>query len=207
MTITANGKTLANTFDPYVSGTKTCPAGEIYEGGTDIRNKYAPRSLGSKAANTGVLIGSTDISNYFAAKGSVTYWDGSLSAMPTSVSDSNITGGFARAEIVFGANGSIVSKEYNPSNQTDHGDWTGTQADSSNTEIKFSGSGLSYNGASSFVSLSTSRNAYVDINNGEGSKSSIVTVHLRQTGNASTEITKNITLTAQSNDFGGGGLS
>lgn len=74
MSIRPNNIQLEDWLDPYVEGTPVCPAGAIFEGGEDIRTKYAPIEFGSKGPNLGVLIGgTTDISNYFAAKGTAIY--------------------------------------------------------------------------------------------------------------------------------------
>lgn len=73
-------------FDPYVSGSKTCPAGH-YVGQQDIRDRYAPLSVGTKAADTGFLIGGVDVSNYFAGIGTASYWNGNFtpSSYPKSI--------------------------------------------------------------------------------------------------------------------------
>lgn len=74
MTVKVNGTAFADLFDPYVTGAKTCPAGEIFEGVVDIRDAYAPIEFGSKGADTNIHIDGVDVSNYFAAIGTAAYW-------------------------------------------------------------------------------------------------------------------------------------
>lgn len=103
-----SGTPLSSLFDPYVEGTKQCPAGEIFENGVDIRNKYAPAAMGSTRSGVGVKIGSTDIASYFSTKGSASYaktpWNGQT------YHESMGSGGYIDIYIEFHSNGTFEVK-------------------------------------------------------------------------------------------------
>lgn len=74
----ANGQTLDQFFDPYVTGTSPPATGLLNDQGTDIAsNVFAPISFGSMATTaTGLLTkqaGNADIRTLFAAKGTAQY--------------------------------------------------------------------------------------------------------------------------------------
>ena len=199
MTVKSLGVAFANIFDPYIEGTKTCPAGKIIESGADIRNKYAPLSVGSKAANTGVKINGVDVSNYFAAKGTALYWDGTLNPLPPSLIDFGTDAEVnALAEIIFRPDGTISQRKNYPFGETLLGRWDGTKASSSNTEIKFTveNGSLDNNGAPSFSQLNTTRVFNVEAPAGT-TKNATVRVDLQQIGVSSTRVTKTINIEAQ----------
>ncbi len=198
MTIYAVGTELASKFDPYVEGTKTCPAGEIYRAGQDIRDLYAPLSVGSKGSDTGILIGNTDISNYFAAKGTASYWDGTLADLPTNVSDTGSDNDkTAIVEIGFLNTGELRQRKNYPFSEVVIGSWDGIKANSTNTEVRFTllEGTLSINSASTWSALSSSRFFSIESSD-QGYLYARVLVELRQTGNASTTISKEITISA-----------
>lgn len=70
----SDGRTLDDVFEPYDSGTKECPAGEMFINGQDIRDRYAPLSTGEKAPDVNYHIDNVDITNYFAEIGTVSTW-------------------------------------------------------------------------------------------------------------------------------------
>lgn len=59
-------------FDPYISGTKPGLTG-YRVGGQDVRDRYAPISVGQKADDVNARVDSVDISNFFAKKGTAVY--------------------------------------------------------------------------------------------------------------------------------------
>lgn len=71
----SDGRTLDEVFAPYEFGTKECPVGEMHIDGQDIRDRYAPLSTGDKAPDVNYHIDNIDISNYFAAFGTVSAWN------------------------------------------------------------------------------------------------------------------------------------
>lgn len=76
-----NGTDLDNIFEPRGTSTARAGATGFQISGGDIMSRYYNLALGgSKAADVGFQTGGTDISNFFAAKGSVVYditysWD------------------------------------------------------------------------------------------------------------------------------------
>ncbi|MCX2834449.1 hypothetical protein [Microbulbifer thermotolerans] len=198
---------LDNIFEPRGSFAKRADVG-VYNGGTDISNLYAPVSHGSPAANTGIYSGSTDIGQLFAAKGSVVYWDGSLSDLPASESDQGSSSAIALVEIIFYSNGEIRSHQNYPFADTLIGHWHGKIANSSNTEIRFvvTAGALDQNSAPSFKPLTLRQNFFVkaEPDGGFQSSSATVRVELQLVGDSSTRISKEITVTAShSGDSGG----
>lgn len=113
-------------------------------------------AVGTQPAQGGIFLGSTPVSRVYLGSQQVwpstappppppapTTWNGSLTSMPSTITD-NV--GFESgneqiylAELIFESNGNIKTRTNNSGVgiETVVGQWSGTNADSSNTEIRF----------------------------------------------------------------------
>jgi hypothetical protein len=195
---TSSGADLDNVFEFYSSGTKVSSTNIFHANGNDLANVYAPLSQGSATSATNIFTGNSDLSSVFAAKGTVSVWDGSL-ASATDVSDSRQDGefpGYSLAEILFFADGTI--RRRTADSELTLGNWSGLVANSSNTEIRFEL--LSWNGIGGTSGSSTSYGQInstraFSISTSRGLAMCSIRIYLKEIGKATT-VTKDITLTA-----------
>lgn len=197
---TYKGVDLDDLFDPYVSGTKTCPAGEYIYNGQDIRDRYAPLSTGIKRQDVGYKIDGVDITNYFAAKNTAVYWDGTLDPLPFSVNGQTQSSpiGSAIAEVLFYPDGTIRQRINDASGgvETVLGEWDGVIADSSNTEVFFEvlSSDIPVSGAiGTWLQVNSIRPFNIETTD-PVQYSATVRVRLRGIGLPNSEITKDVNL-------------
>lgn len=205
-----NGQNLDNVFEPIGSLTKRANV-NVFSGNTDISNLYAPVSAGSAAPNTGIFSGNTDIGQLFAALGSVSYWSGSLSSLPTEAGDVGNTPASALVEVAFLPNGEIRIRKNHPFyTNMPVGFWAGDGATGSNTQIRFvllNGS-LSVNNASSFSTITVERVFAVEVPATTVGQvmDAVVRIELREANNSGSTITRQIEIAAVHNgDSSGGG--
>lgn len=172
------------------------------ETGQDIADRYAPASAGTPASNCGwrPIFSNSDVGPLLAAKGGVVYWDGTLAPLPTNVTDSTPTSPMedprpAFVEVLFNPNGDIrVRQNYPVFTESIVGQWIGQLANSTNTEIRFTGSGggLLQNTAPSFQPMSAIQ--VFSLSTTGGSELTNVLVELRQTNTPASTISKTVTL-------------
>jgi hypothetical protein len=197
---TSSGADLDNVFEFYSSGTKVGSTNIFHANGNDLANVYAPLSQGSAAGPTNVYSGNSDLNSLFAAKGTVSTWDGSLAAVPAGVVDSRSSPqfpGYSLAEILFFADGTI--RQRTADSESVLGNWSGSLANSSNTEVRFeivswNGIGSVSGATGSFGQVNFTR--AVSINTSSGNATTGIRISLREIGKSGDGITVTTTLTA-----------
>lgn len=197
--IATNGQDLDDVFDPYFTGSSPASTGFVLSSGVDLNTRYAPIVFGSVAITTGLQISNgSDLNTLFAAKGTAAYWNGTLAPLVTNLSDTgNSIGTPALAEVIFRANGDIITRNNYPFTETILGKWSASLANSSNTEIRFDvlSGALTENGAPDWRQVNAERVFDVSVAS-DGTLSALVRVRLRGIGFPSSEITKDIALSA-----------
>lgn len=195
---TSNNRDFDDIFEPRLTA-KRDDVGFILSNGNDISNRYEKASSGTPASNVGYkLANGQDIGPLFAAKDGVSFWDGSVSDA-TDVSSFNGSFKYNEAEIIFYSNGQIERRTEDTSLVI--GNWDGSLANSSNTEIFFDivsqetiGSNVS-NNASSFVPLNSIRSVSIASSDTEGLRNWIdVNIRLRKINDSSTEVNETVKL-------------
>lgn len=202
-----NGMDFDDIFEP-ITTTKRADVGYAYAG-TDISNRYEKASSGTPAGNVGYKDNGTDIGPLFAAKGGVVYWDGTLADLPASDVYQN-TGdpqNYALLEYALLDTGDIRYRDNRGTSELIVGAWDGAVANATNTEVKCVLVGIVSQGGTGNTT-SASPSTYTSINTSAG----VITVqtgttqgdfieaefdvYLRETGDATTEIVKRVTLRA-----------
>jgi len=129
-------------------------------------------------------------------------WNASLSALPVSVFA--VAPNEALAGIQIHSDGTI-RQIVNNSNTT-VGRWDNNDANTrSSTQVRFVANGdpLFVNGATSFVSATTTRTVSLSTTGGQGERLNTVRVELRNTNNTSQIVTRSVSLSAAVDDLGG----
>tara|TARA_B100000929_G_C15476047_1_gene409541 strand:+ start:508 stop:1155 length:648 start_codon:yes stop_codon:yes gene_type:complete len=194
---------LRQSGDPIISSSYT--GLKTSNGGQEFRNRYCPISMGASVGrSTGIKFSNgTPIENLFAAKGTASRWDGTVTDVPSGVSDTFSGQSTALAGIEFFPNGDIESATTMAHNT--EGQWDGSLANSSNTQLRFdivsNNAPSKYGNFGTWMSLSSVRSCGISTST-DSYESLEVKVRLRETGIASSEVSTNITFNAQSGDIG-----
>lgn len=132
-------------------------------------------------------------------------WDGSLNNLPGHWVDSGSNPQTAAlAEIIFDPNGNIYGRGNFPFRENNLGSWSGSAANSGNTQIRFTvvgGEPLDSNNAPTWVSLSSIRAFSISAGFNAGNRNSSVLVELRESGNSSSTISAACGLSVMNGDF------
>lgn len=179
--------------------------------GQSITERYYPLNAGGDEADaTGFFSGSVDLNKIFAAKGTVSQWDGQFpffSALYTDSGGSNPSRP-PLTEIIFDPSGTILHRSNHPSaSEVSLGRWDGDVANSTNTEIRFT----LLSGATddplneSWRQLEFRYGFLVQASENEPLQEASVQVTLREIGKPSTEITEVINIEAIYTAGSGGG--
>lgn len=190
--LTDDGTDFDDIFEPRTTS-KRSDVGFIFSDGNDVSNRYEKASSGTPSGNVGYKLSSgQDIGPLFATKGSVVYWDGTLSDVNSY--DVFATSKPARAGYIFDSSSENVLR-YTDFGTSDIGSWSGGKATASNTEIMFtrlSGNSIT-NSASSWTSATVE--PYFYVSTGSGTSTSTVRVYMREAGNSDSTISKDVTIT------------
>lgn len=180
---------------------------------------------GTQAVRGGIFLGSTPVSRVYLGNNQIwpsaapppppLSWNGSVSAVPISISDNiGFTSGSDQiylTELIFESNGNIKTRS-NSSGQGVEitvGQWSGTNANSLNTEVRFTlqsstNSSLLSGTTANFVSLASNRVVTYSGTN-ISTNSATVRVSLRETGNPASVVEKDVTFSIGNINNGGPG--